>query len=192
MAYDYRLFLNVIEPLVLDNFSNSIPTPYIVQLHPDMPSLELGAISSPYELSFNPELDPDVKTGLGIEVQQCRYFFMDAAQEIGNGDLFLAMDAVWVEQYYSNPSSSPISAASESAIEIKRDGEIHQKTLLVVTDWASQDGEEMILGSGRIEDPSSGEAFTTGEYFTRNILQKANGYMNHHVAFENVSRAHSE
>ena len=149
-------------------------------------------MSSLYELSFNPEPDPDVETGLGIQRQQCRYFFRDAAQGIGNADLFLGMDAVWVEQYYPTPSTSPPSAASESAIEIRRDGKIHQKTLLVVIDWASQDGEKMVLDSDRIEDPSCGEVFTTGEYFTRNILQKANGYTKHHVAFENVSKANVE
>jgi hypothetical protein len=149
-------------------------------------------MSSLCELSFSPELDPDVKKGLGIQMQQCRYFSRDAAQGIGNGDLFLGMEAVWVEQYYPTPSTSPPSAVSESAIEIRRDGEKHQKTLLVVTDWASQDGEKMILDSDTIEDPSSGEGFTTGEYFTRNILQKANGYMKHHVAFENVSKANVE
>lgn len=145
-----------------------------------------------YELSFSPGLDPDVKKGLGIQMQQCRYFFRDAAQGIGNGDLFLGMKAVWVEQYYPTPSTSPLSAVSESAIEIRRDGEKHQKTLLVVTDWASQDGEKMILDSDTIDDLSSGEGFTTGEYFTRNILQKANGYMKHHVVFENGSKANVE
>ena len=192
MAYNYRPFLNAIEPLLLDSSSNSFPTPSIIQLHPSIPSLELGAVSSLYELSFNPELNPDVKTGLGIQRQQCGIFFRHAAQGIGNGDLFLGMDAVWVEQYYPTPSTSPPSAISESAIEIRRDGEIHQKTLLVVTEWASQDGEKMILDSDRIENPSSGEVFTTGEYFTRNILEKANGYMKHHVAFENVSKANVE
>ena len=192
MAYNYRPFLNAIEPLLLDSSSNSTPTPYIIQLHPGIPSLELGAVSSLYELSFNPELDPDVKTGLGIEMQQCQYFFRDSAQGIGNGDLFLGMDAVWVEQYYPTASTSPPSVALQSAIEIRRDGEIHQKTLLVVIDWASQDGEKMISDSDRIEDPSSGEVFTTGEYFSRNILQKANGYTKHYVAFENVSKANVE
>ncbi len=91
-------------------------------------------MSSLYELSFSPGLDPDVKKGFGIQMQQCRYFFRDAAQGIGNGDLFLGMEAVWVEQYYPTPSTSPPSAVSESAIEIRRDGEKHQKTLLVVTD----------------------------------------------------------
>lgn len=50
----------------------------------------------------------------------------------------------------------------------------------------------MILDSDTIEDPSSSEDFTTGEYFVRDILQKANGYMKHHVAFENVSKANVE
>ena len=28
---------------------------------------------------------------------------------------------------------------------------------------------------------------TAGEYFAKNLLQKASGYTNHHVIFENVS-----
>ena len=187
MAYNYRPFLNAIEPLLLDSSSNSIPIPYIIQLKLGMPDLELGAVSSLYELSFNPELDPDVKTGLGIQTQQCRYAFRDAAQGTGDGDLFLGIDAIWVEHFYPTPS-----AALESAIEIRRDRDLHQKTLLVVTEWACQDGEKMILDCGRREDPSSGEVLTTGEYFARNILQKANGYTKHHVTFENVSKANVE
>ena len=192
MTYNYQPFLKAIEPLLLDSSSNSIPAPYVIQLHPGIPNLELGAVSSLYELSFDPELHPDVKTGLGIQGQQCRYFFRDAAQRIGNGDLFLGMDAIWVEQYCPTPSTSSPSIVEELAIGIRRDGEIHSKTLLVVIDWANQDGEKMILDSARIEDRSSGEVFTTGEYFTRNILQKANGYTKHHVAFENVSKANVE
>ena len=192
MTYNYRPFLNVIEPLLLDSSSNSIPTPYIIRLHPGTPSLELGAVSSLYELSFNRELDPIVKTTLGIETQQCRFLFMGAAQGISNGDLFQGIDAAWVEQYHPNPPTSPPSAVSESAVETKRDGEIRQETLLVITEWASQDGEKTILDSDRIEDPSSGEFFTTGEYFSKNMLQRADEYTKHHVAFENVSKTNVE
>lgn len=81
---------------------------------------------------------------------------------------------------------------SISAIETRRDKKIHQKTLLVIIDWASHDGEKMILDNDRTEDPFSNEYFTTGEYFTRNILRKADEYMKHHVAFENVLKANVE
>ena len=69
-----------------------------MQLHPGMPSPELGAFSSLYELSFELQLDTDHKTGLAIEMALCRNFLFDLAQKIGSGNLFLGMDAVWAKQ----------------------------------------------------------------------------------------------
>ena len=144
-----------------------------------------------YELSFNPTPDAHVRTGLAIETQLCRNFFLDAAQRIGDGDVsFLGMDAVWVRQYdpRSWSSSSPPSAATDSAAEASRDGETQEENvLLIITDWATQDAERTLLGSGKIEESRGGQIMTTGEYFTKNLLKIASGYTKHHVMFENVS-----
>lgn len=64
-----------------------------MQLHPGIPSLELGAVSSLYELSFSAAPDKDSKERFAIETQLCRELFMDAARGSGDGDLFLGMDA---------------------------------------------------------------------------------------------------
>lgn len=75
--------MNSVEPLLLLDSSPSepVPTPYIVTLHPGMPTLELVAVTSLDELSFKGKPDKGVKTGLAIESHLCRSFFQDAAQE---------------------------------------------------------------------------------------------------------------
>lgn len=197
MTHNYRPFLNTVEPLLVRDSSSPgpIPAPYMLQLHPGMPSLELGAVSAQYEISFTPKPDADVKTGLAIETQLCRNFFLDAAQGIGDGELFLGMDAVWMERYDPLPPSSsspPSTAIPDSAVETKRDEETQAKecTLLLITEWASPAIETQILHSGTIEQPShDGQVLTTGEYFTKNLLQKASAHTKHHVVFENISPA---
>ena len=171
-------------------------TPRTTRLHPGTPSLELGAVSTVYELSFNPTTDADIKTGLAIETQLCRNFFLDAAQGIGDSDVsFLGMDAVWVRQYDPRSwlASSPPSAATDSATEVSHDGETQEENvLLIITDWATQDAESMILGSGKIEETRGGQIMTTGEYFTKNFLNIASGYTKHHVMFENITASNAQ
>ena len=192
MTHNYQSFLDTVEPLLSHSSSSSIPlqTPHTTRLHPGTPSLELGAVSTVYELSFNPTPDADVKTGLAIETQLCRNFLLDAAQGVGDDVSFLGMDVVWVRQYdpRSLSSSSPTSATTDSSAETSLDGKTQEENvLLVIIDWATQDAERMILGSGKIEESRGGQIMTTGEYFTKNILKIASRYTKHHVIFENVS-----
>ena len=202
ITHSYRPFLVTVEPLLVRDNSSPGPTPapYILQLHPGMPSLELGAVSALYELSFNPKPDADVKTGLAIEAQLCRNIFLDAARGIGDGDSFLGMDAVWMERYdplassSSSPPSIPPSTVPDPANETNLDEETQAKenTLLLITDWASPAIETQILHSGTIETSShDGQVLTTGEYFSKNLLQKASAHTNHHVVFENISPANA-
>lgn len=160
-----------------------------MQLHPGMPSLDLGAVSSLYELSFDPQPNADLKTGLAIETQLCRNFLFDVAQEHSDGDSFLGMDAVWVRRYDQIPLPSPPSIAVDSATEEirQRDESPQPATLLVITEWASQAAEKAILDSGKIEESRGGQVLTTGQYLTKNLLQQARTYTKHHVVFENVS-----
>lgn len=190
MAPKHRPFLNAVEPLLFhDSCSDPVPSPYIMQLHPGIPSLEFGAVSSLYELSCTPEPDADVKSGLGIETQSCRSFFNEAARGTRDDGLFLGLDAVWLEEYYAIPLSFFASATLVSPIEVGQDRETKQRTILIVTERASQDGERAILHSGRIEESPGGRAFTAGDSFARNLLQKASGYTKYHVTFENVLEA---
>ena len=189
MTHAYQPFLAAIEPILplRDGNSHSIPSPYIMQLHPGMPTLELGAVSSLYELSFESQLDADLRTGLTIETQLCRSFFSDAAQDVSDSDLFLGMDAVWIEQYEAAaPSSSSSTATGLKAEEGKRD-EQKPKTLLIITEWMTQDAEDMVLGSGNIEESRNGRFLTNGDYFAKKVLQQASTYANHRVIFENIS-----
>ena len=89
-------------------------------------------MSAVYELSFNPMPDADLKTGLAIETQLCRDFFLDAAQGIGDGDFFLGMDAVWVRQYKpllpsSSSSASATVPAKDSAVKAIRKGRLKKE-----------------------------------------------------------------
>lgn len=185
MTHNYRPFLSALEPLLLlDGPSNPTPPPYIHDLHPGMPSVEPGAVSSIYELAFSPDLDANIKIGLHIETQMCRQNFSKVAEEIDDGDLFHNVDAVWVEQYYPVLSSSPSSTAPDSVIEMKQDGETQQKTLLVIAEWASQDGEKIVSDRDGME--KGGNVLTAGEYFAKFILQRASSYKKHQVVFENM------
>ena len=153
-----------------------------MHLHPGMPTLELGAVSSLYELSFEPQPDADVKTGLTIETQLCRNFFSNTAQKMSDSDLFLGMDAVWLQQYELAALLSPLKIGEEG----KKD-EQKPKTLLIMTEWTTQDAEKTVLESGKIKQSRDGPILTNGEYFSRKLLQQASTYANHHVVFENVS-----
>ena len=180
MAHNRAPFLTALQPLLLhENRSNPAPEPYVLQLHPGIPPLELGAVSSLYELSFDPTPNSDVKTGLAIETQLCRSFFQDAAQALGDGDSFLRMDAVWVEPY--DPGSGDQTSQAKT---------IPPRTLFVIICWASQNSETLVLSSPQISESSSGDqTLTTGEYFAKNILHLADRYTKNDVAFENVSAA---
>jgi len=186
MTHNYRSWLSAIEPLLLlDGSSNPTPPPYLHNLHPGMPYLDPGAVSSIFELAFSPDLDADIKITLGIERQLCQQFFNTAAKKLDDdGDFFHGLDAVWVEQYHPIPSSSPSSTTPDSAIGMERGGESQQKTLLVVMEWASQEAEEMVSDSDRIED--MGNPFTVGEYFAKEFLLRASSYVKHQVVFETV------
>lgn len=192
MAHNYRPFLTAISPLNGADSSPLIPLsyPYIMQLHPGMPSLELGAVSALYELSFNAGHDADVKTELAIETQLCRNLLLDAAQEVGDGDRFLGMDAVWVERYGPPPPSSSSPTATDSAFSKRADE--REQILLVITEWTNQHVEKTMLDSGRIEESRGGQALTIGEYFAKNILQRACTYTKHDVVFENVLPSNSQ
>lgn len=148
-------------------------------------------MSTLYELSFNPTPDAHTKTGLSIETQLCRNFFLDAANNIGEDDFpFLGMDATWLRQCdpLSWSSSSPPSGMTDSAGEVSSDDKIHEENvLLIILDWATQDAEKLILDSGNIEESRGGQFVTTGEYFTKNLLKEATGFTKHHVILENVS-----
>ena len=163
-----------------------------MSLHPGMPSLELDAVSSLYELSFEPPPDADLKTGLAIETQLCRNFFLDAAHEIDDGDSFLGMDAVWVERY--EPTSSP---SSPTTTEIKRNTSPAQPaTLLLITEHTSRAAETALLSRGAIKesrgDDDDGPVLTTGAYLEKNVLSKASACVKHQVVFENVSGGNME
>lgn len=188
------MFLSAVEPLLaFDSSSNTTPIPYIISLHPSIPCDELGAVTSIYEINFNSELDAKVKTTLGIEIQLCRSFLFREAETIGDGysELFLGLDAVWLEQYHPMPSSTISLAAPDSAIGRKQDERTQQHTFLVIVGWANQDAEKTILESGRI-GVEGGDCLSTGDYFAKNILQRSIGYMKHYVAFENVSEGYEE
>ena len=192
MTHDYQPFLTAVESILplRDGNSHSIPSPYIMHLHPGMPTLELGAVSSLYELSFEPQPDADVKTGLTIETQLCRNFFSNTAQEMSDSDLFLGMDAVWLERYEPSAPRSPSSTATGLKIIEKEEGKTDEqkpKTLLIITEWTTQDAEKTVLESGNIKESRSGPILTNGEYFSKKLLQQAGTYVNHHVVFENVS-----
>ena len=185
MTHDYRPFLTAIETLLSLHDSNlqSIPPPYILQLHPGMPSLELGAVSSLYELSFAPQLEEDLNTGLAIEIQLCRSLCFEIAQGVDDVDLFLGMDAMWAGQYKPSAPSSP----SSMATEMTHNAPPQPETLIVMTEWTSQDAEKKVLDSGKIEGSRGDQFLTMGEYFTTNVLQKARAYTKHQAVFENVS-----
>ena len=195
MAHSYQPFLTAISPLNQVDSSPLIPLsyPHIMQLHPGMPSLELNAVSALYELSFNAGHDADVKTELAIETQLCRNLLVNAAQEVGDGDRFLGMDAVWVERYDPPP---PPSSSSPTAIDLtfskRQQVDEQEQILLVITEWTDQHVEKPMLDSGKIEESRGGQALTTGEYFAKNILQRASTYTKHYVVFENVLPSNSQ
>lgn len=58
MIHSYQQFLRIVSSFLChDDDSNlCLPTPYLINLHPGMPSLDLGAVSSLYELHFDIEL----------------------------------------------------------------------------------------------------------------------------------------
>ena len=148
-----------------------------MSLHPGIPSLELDAVSSLYELFFEPPPDADLKTGIAIETQFCRKIFLDAAQGVGDGDSsFLGMDAIWVEQY--EPAAPPT--------EPQRNKET---TLLLITEYTTQTAESTILSRGTITESrgDDGPVLTTGDYLEKSVLSKASAKAHHHVIFENVS-----
>ena len=113
---------------------------------------------------------------------------MDAARASGDGDLFLGMDAGWVERYDPLAPSSPCSVVTESVLEKGRQEHDRRQVFLIITEWTGPYAENTILNNGRIEESSrGGYVLTTGEYFTRNLLQKASAYTRREVVFENVS-----
>ena len=181
MAHNYQSFLINISHLLLPSSSevNPTPPPYILQLHPGIPTLELGAVSSLYELSFNVQPEPDLKTELSIEAQLCRNFFLDTSQEAFEGDLFLGMDAVWVERYEP--------AAPDSPTQPKPAISSNAATLLIITEWTNPDAEKVMHASGKIEESRGGPSLTAGEYFDKNLLRRGSAWKEHQVVFENVS-----
>ena len=193
MIHSYQPFLRIVSPLLChDDDSNlCLPTPYLINLHPGMPSLDLGAASSLYELHFDIEPEDEVKTGLSIEIQLCRSFFVDAAKEVDQDDGFLAIDGSWIEPFRpasSRPSPSSASSQSDPTTEIKSKSETKSKTFLVTVEWTSQDAATKVFDGGKIDNPSTdGSASTLGDYFARNILQKSSRWSKHDVLFENVS-----
>ena len=162
-----------------------------------MPNLDFGTVSSVYELSFPSNVDENVKTGLFIEIQLCRSMFMEAAEGIGDGFDFLNMDATWAEPYHYTEPPPPSSTTSENTplAEEQDPRDQHEnprnqnQTLLIITDWARTEAERLVSDSGTIDDHSTNAMLTAGEYFKKNMLQSAHLYTNHHVVFENVSRA---
>ena len=192
MDHDYQPFLDALGPLLpVESSPRSIQSPYVFELHPGQPSDDLDAVSSIYELSFDPEPSKDVEIGLGIQAQLCRQFFFHAAEQTEDSDsLSLGMDAVWVERYDQNLSNPPESVESGSNTEPRRGEVTVPKILLVITEWTSQDAEKTILSREAFKDESG--ATTTGEYFANTVLQKASSYTNHHVAFENVPKFNVE
>lgn len=195
MTHDYAAFLTIFNALLLPGEpSISSPSPYVLQLHPGIPNLDLGTVSSVYELSYHSEVDENIKTGLFIEKQICRSMFMEAAEGIGDGFDFLNMDATWAEPYHAIESPSPssdasVSAALEKQDQRKQDEKTQTQTLFIITDWTRPETERLISDTGRIEDHSTDGVLTAGKYFEKNMLQTADHYTNHHVAFENVSKA---
>lgn len=101
MIHAYQPFLCIVSSLLCHGtYSNiCLPTPYLINLNPGMPSLELGAVSSPYELNFDMEPKDEFKTGLSIETQLFRNFVINAGQEVDQDDGFLAMAGLWIEPF---------------------------------------------------------------------------------------------
>lgn len=186
MRDDHQLFLQDISSLLLSDQ----PAPYLVDLHPGIPSAELDAVSSLYELHFDEEAISDVvKTGLGIEVQLCRQFFGHAAEGVEQGYGFLNMDGVWIEKFRSpSMSSSGSPSVSPSATQGSVDGaETKAKTFLVITEFLDQHQATTIFNSGSItHGPHLAAVCTAGEYFTENILQECSRWSKHDVIFETV------
>ena len=195
MIHGYQQFLRTLSPLLYyDKDSKSgLPTPYLFNLHPGMPSLDLGAVSSLYELSFDMEPNDEFKITLGIEIQFCHSFFFDAVEEVDQDDLILGMDGNWIEpfQLASSPSPPPSSSDTLDPItETESKTETERKKYLVIIDWTSQDAANKISSYGRIEKPSlNGSPCTVGDYFASNILEKSSRWSRHDVVFENVSAA---
>ena len=114
MTNNYCPVRTIISALLLPRGSSiSSPRPCVLELHLNIPNLDLDTVSSVYELSFHSDVDENIKTGLFIEKQLFRNTFMEAAQGMGDGFDFLNMDAAWAESYYAIECPSPSSGASE-------------------------------------------------------------------------------
>ena len=191
MKHEYQAFLQICNALLLPDIS--IPNPFILHLHPGMPNLDLGTTSSVYELTYNVPVDENARTGLFIEKQLCRSMFMDAAEGVGDGFDFLNLDAAWAEPYREIESPSVSSGGVESVgsggqDQHEKEKSIPSQTLLIIADWTSPGTERLVSDSGRIDDHGTGGTLTAGEYFAKNMLQTADRYTTHRVAFENVSK----
>ena len=190
MTHEYQSFITAIKPILplRDGKSSSVPSPYILQLHLGMPALKTGAVSSLYELSFESQPDVDRRTGLTIETQLCRNLLTADSEKLrGDGDLFLGMDASWMEQCGSTGSSSSSSTATGPKLQEGKPDEQNPEIFLIMTEWVSTDAEKKLLESGKIKQPHGGPTLTLGEYFSQNLLEQASTYAKHHVVFENVS-----
>ncbi|KAL8830871.1 MAG: hypothetical protein Q9191_001196 [Dirinaria sp. TL-2023a] len=192
MEHGHQQFLRAISPLLCPGKDSAVfvPTPYLIDLHPGMPSLELGAISSLYELIFDAEPSNKHSVSLGTEIQHCRDFFYKAADELDSGDPFLGMDGSWIEplQLASSPStSSSSSGASDVTPGTKPNINTQKKTFLLILEWTDRDAMSKIFQSEiRRNPPLEGSTITLEDYFNREILQRSSSWSRHDVVLENV------
>lgn len=182
MANDYSAFLEDIRNLLAgEGLSSPLSAPFIVES--GMRTVELGVVTSIYELEFDPAPSADVKLGLHIDIQMCRSLFNRATERLNEGDHFLKMDACWIEEPQQNLQSPSPSSRTDPTTQMDQATQIPCTKLFLMTKWESAAGERRLLDSA---DPPRDSTETAGGYFADKILQKASRYTKHQVIFENV------
>lgn len=183
MANEYQAFLKDIRTLLAgEGYSSPLSAPFVVES--GMRAVDLGIVSSIYELEVDPAPSADVKIRLHIDIQLCRSLFRAATERLEDGDQFLKMDACWIEEpqqisQFPSPSSQTPSTTQMDQVTL-----IPGTKLFLMTEWESAAGEIKMLDSA---DPPENWTETAGGYFADEILQKASRYTKHEVIFENMT-----
>ncbi len=139
MANEYQAFLEDIRTLFTgEGYSSPLSAPFVVES--GMRAVDLGIVSSIYELEFGPAPSADVEITLHIDIQLCRSLFRAATERLKDGDHFLKMDACWIEEQISqfpSPSSQTCSTTQMDQVTL-----IPGTKLFLMTEWESADGEK--------------------------------------------------
>lgn len=187
MINDYRAFHEEIRTLLVgDSHSSTLSAPFVVELHPCFPTLDLGVVSSIYLLEFDTAPLADAKTGLRIDIQQCRYNFMEATEKLDECDRFLGMDDYWIEEHQQTSQLPSLLSKTHSSPQMDQATQTPCTKLLLITEWASPTGETRLLANADPPIAFGNRTTTAGEYFANNVLRKASRYTKHHVMFENI------